>query len=102
MIHDSSSFSVEYHFTGKPVLFTAADLNPITSILNDFGQAAIQGHYQGKDFDDITSFLDNVVLKGDDPMKEDRQAFYNQYLMPPGGKSVAENIYQEIVSSIWR
>ena len=101
MIHDSSSFSVEYHFTGKPVLFTAADLNPITSILNDFGQAAIQVHYQGKDFDDITSFLDNVVLKGDDPMKEDRQAFYNQYLMPPGGKSVAENIYQEIVSSIW-
>ena len=102
MIHDSSSFSVEYHFTGKPVLFTATDLNPITSILNDFGQAAIQVHYQGKDFDDITSFLDNVVLKGDDPMKEDRQAFYNQYLMPPGGKSVAENIYQEIVSSIWR
>lgn len=101
MIHDSSSFSVEYHFTGKPVLFTATDLNPITSILNDFGQAAIRAHYQGKDCNDIKSFLDNVVLKGDDPMKGERRSFYIQYLMPPGGKSVAENIYQEIVSSLW-
>ena len=46
-------------------------------------------------------FLENVVLGGNDPMKEQRLAFYNQYLLPPGGKSVAENIYQEIVDSIW-
>lgn len=101
MIHDSSSFSVEYHFTGKPVLFTATDLEPITRILNEFGQAAVQAHYQGKNTGDILSFLDNVVLGGQDLMAGQRQAFYHQYLLPPGGKSVAENIYQDLVTSLW-
>lgn len=101
MIHDSSSFTVEYHFTGKPVLFTANDLSPITRILNVFGKEAVYAHYQAKNTEDILSFLDNVVLGGNDPMKEHRLAFYNKYLLPPGGKSVAENIYQEIVTSIW-
>lgn len=101
MIHDSSSFTVEYHFTGKPVLFTATDLTPVTSILNDFGKAAVYAHYQAKNTEGILAFLENVVLGGNDPMKEQRLAFYNQYLLPPGGKSVAENIYQEIVDSIW-
>jgi hypothetical protein len=101
MIHDSSSFSVEYHFTGKPVLFTATDLEPITRILNEFGQAAIRAHYPGKTTGDIFSFLDNVVLGEQDPMAGQRQAFYHQYLLPPGGRSVAENIYQDLVTSIW-
>lgn len=101
MIHDSSSFTVEYHFTGKPVLFTAPDLTPVTRILNDFGKDAVHAHYQAKNTEDILDFLDHVVLGGDDPMKEQRLAFFNKYLLPPGGKSVAENIYQEIVTSIW-
>lgn len=101
MIHDSSSFTVEYHFTGNPVLFTATDLAPITNILNEFGQAALRAHYQGKDNKDILSFLDNVVLGEKDPMKQQRQAFFDQYLLPPQGRSVAENIYQEIVTSLW-
>jgi hypothetical protein len=102
MIHDSSSFSVEYHFTGKPVMFTATDLLPITNILNEFGQTAILAHYQGKNTEDILSFLNHVVLEGEDPMKEKRQAFYNQYLLPPNGKCASDNIYHEIVTSIWR
>ena len=101
MIHDSSSFSVEYHFTGKPVLFTATDLEPITRSLNEFGQAAIQAHYQGEKNEDILSFLDQVVLKGQDTMADQRHVFYHQFLLPPGGKSVAENIYQNLVTSLW-
>jgi hypothetical protein len=102
MVHDSSSFTVEYHFTGKPVLFMTTDLNAVTSILNVFGKEAVMAHYQGSCPEDITSFLEDVVLGGNDPMKEKRNLFYRQFLSLPGSNSFSENIYQELVSSIWK
>ena len=30
---------------------------------------------------------ENVVLKNNDPMKEQRDLFFNKYLLPPNGKS---------------
>lgn len=102
MVHDSSSFTVEYHFTGKPVLFMTTDLHAVTSILNDFGKEAVMAHYQGTCPEDITSFLEDVVIGGNDPMKEKRSCFYQKYLSPPGSNSFSENIYQELVSSLWK
>ena len=57
----------------------------------EFGKQAMRQHYIGKCEEDIINFIENVVLKGDDPMKQGREDFYNQYLLPPNGKSVAEN-----------
>ena len=48
-------------------------------------------HYVGKDERDIIDFIENVVLNGNDPMKPDRQQFKKDYLLPPNGKTVAEN-----------
>lgn len=101
MIHDSSSFSVEYHFTGKPVLFLSSDLNRVLEPLNDLGRQAILAHYQGKSKDDITAFLENTVLSGKDPLCEDRKRFKEQYFSCPNNKTAVENIYQDIVTSLW-
>ena len=101
MVHDSSSFSVEYHFTGKPVLFLSSDLSKILEPLNEFGRAAILAHYQGKSKDDIIGFLDTIVLKGEDYRFEERNRFRETQLLPAGNKTVAENIYQEFVVSLW-
>ena len=58
---------------------------------NDFGKIAMNLHYVGKDERDIIDFIENVVLNGNDPMKQQRLQFRNDYLLPPNGKTVAEN-----------
>ena len=100
MIHDSGSFSVEYHFTGNPVLFTSPDVDAATHNMNDLGRDAVLAHYHGCSEKNIRAFIEEVVLGGKDPMRETREYYYNKYLRPPGGRSVAENIYQEILSGL--
>ena len=101
MIHDSSSFSVEYHYTGKPVMFTTINLVDAISNLNEFGRDAILAHYHGSSSEQVKSFIDNVVIAGNDPKKKERLDFFKNYLQTPGNTPVSENIYREIVNSIW-
>lgn len=102
IIHDSGSFTAEYQLTGKPAMFTTQDMSKSEKSLNALGKAALRVHYPGKCREDILSFLDNVVLKGDDPMQEKRLGFREKFLTVPGGKSVADNIYNELATSIWK
>ena len=101
MIHDSVSFSAEYHYTGNPVMFTSHNPASLTAGLTVLGEQAILAHYQGTTEDEIESFLNNVVIEGNDPMKQLRNDFRAKYLTPPDSGNVAENIYQELVKSIW-
>lgn len=101
MIHDCGSFTVEYLFSRNPVMFVSSDVTSAIGAVNDFGRQAFQQHYIGSNADDIKHFLDDVVLFGQDPKREGREAFFNTYLLPPGGVSVGQNIYQDIVSSIF-
>lgn len=100
MVHDCSSFSVEYHFTEKPVLFLSSDLSGVLDKLNDFGREAILVHYQGQTKEDILSFLEDIVLSGNDPRVDERRHFKEKYLSKPGSRSVAENIYYDLLTSL--
>ena len=100
MIHDSASFTVEYHFTGKPVLFTTRDLDAAMKGQNALGQAGILAHYVGKSEQDIVSFIDDVVLTGNDPRKEARASFVASYFRPTEHASVAETVYQDILTGL--
>lgn len=91
MIHDCGSFSVEYHYSGNPVMFVSDDFEKLVAEKGTFGQLAMHQHYIGNNQQDIINFIENVVLKGDDPMKEDRERFKKDYLLPPNGKTVAQN-----------
>lgn len=91
LIHDSGSFCVEYHYSGNPAMYIAENFEEQVSQKGTFGQLAMRQHYVGRNKQDIIDFIDNVVLKGDDPMKQGREEFFKQYLLPPNGKSVAEN-----------
>ena len=97
MIHDCGSFTAEYLLTGNPVLFTTKDFEAVFAQLNQMGQEAIQAHYISDSKTQIINFIEKIVLEGQDPLKEKRDAFYKKYLCLPSGKSVAENIYNEIV-----
>jgi len=100
MIHDSASFSVEYHLTGKPVIFTTRNLDAALAGQNELGKAGVRAHYLAQSKEDIKNFLDKTVLGGEDPMKATRQAFCDHYLHNPGEGSVAENIYHEILTGL--
>lgn len=100
MIHDCGSFTGEYMFVKKPVIFMSKDINGIVRKADDFGKKCLNLHYVGKSLEDADNFIKNVILTGDDPMKEERQRFYDEYLLPPNGKTVAENIHDDLVTSL--
>lgn len=94
MIHDSHSFTVEYLYVNKPVMFmTNYDRE---SQCNEVGKRAFACHYHGTSKEDICHFIEKVVLSGEDTKEGFRHAFYNDILVPPNGLSVAENIINEI------
>lgn len=98
MIHDSHSFTVEYLYVDKPVMFmTNYDRE---SQCNAVGKKAFAAHYHGTSCEDIRSFIEDVILGGMDTMAEKRHQFYEEILVPPNGKSVAENIVNEITSAL--
>ena len=100
MIHDCNSFMADYLLTGKPVMFTADNLEETAGQLDRFGKAALYSHYLGKDVDAVVAFIDDVVLGGNDPKAAERQKAYKNYLLPPAGTTVAENIYNDLLKSI--
>ena len=95
LVHDCSTFMGEYLYTKNPLMFIAKD--NVTDIMNDFGKSCFEQHYKGKNIDDIRNFLDNVVIRGNDPMRTNREIFFNKYLLPPNGKTASENMYQEML-----
>lgn len=100
MIHDSSSFSVEYHYSHNPVMYMAQDINAYKDMLNDFGKKTIDMHYIGKNKEDILSFIEKQVISGIDPMKKQRDVFFKEYLVPSHRMTVADYTYQHLISSL--
>ena len=101
MIHDCGSFTAEYHYTGKPVIFASKDFPAIYQGLDSFGVRCMDLHYHAQEADDIRSFIQDVVLGGNDPMKSDRDQFRKQYLIPPEGFSFGNNVYRSLTESLW-
>lgn len=95
LIHDCGSFQVEYHYTRKPVMYLIKDEHHADG-LNEFGKMAFDLHYKGRCEEDIEAFI-NDVIEGRDEMKEARDKFYNDYLLPPYGNSASDNIIKAIL-----
>ena len=99
MIHDSGSFTVEYHYSKNPVMFITNNYEKHLEGKSDFGKLAMEQHYIGKNKEDIIHFIENVVLEGNDPMQLNREDFFNKYLLPPNGKTVAQNTMDVFVKT---
>ncbi len=97
MIHDCSSFIIEYHYTNNPVLFLETETHTAEQMhLSRFGYAAYTAHYHASTKEQIENFIQNVIA-GVDPRKEEREAFFEKYLRIPNGKTACENIMDEIL-----
>lgn len=99
MIHDCGSFIVEYLYSMKPVMYLGSNREEQSNIV---GKRAYHCHYHGTAIEDVRNFIDEVVLRGDDSMKPQREQFHNEVLLPPNGLTVAENIINEIKKELRR
>ena len=95
IIHDCSSFTIEYLYTQNPCMYLVTDEHH-TDNQNDFAKHAFDQHYHGRSAEDIERFIQNVI-QGVDPLKASRHQFYETELQPPYGKTACENIINAIL-----
>jgi hypothetical protein len=100
MIHDCATFTAEYHYSHQPTMFVTKDISTVKKDLSQLGIRALDLHYIGGSEADIRRFIDDVVFGGNDPLRPLRDQFYNDCLLPPGGKGVAQNIFDDIVEGL--
>lgn len=101
MIHDCGSFTGEYLFTSKPVMFTTRDKSELYDNADYFGTECLNCHYFGQDIEEVEQFIIGIINGSDDPLLEKRLSLKQRFLTPPNGQSVAKNVYDDIVHSIY-
>ncbi len=100
MIHDCSSFLIDYLYFRKPVLFVSKQIETARSYVNEVGKAAYDAHYSAENFADVEQFVSRQVIAGEDPKKEARELVFHDYLLPPNGQTVAQNIYDDLICQL--
>lgn len=100
MILDSVSFLAEYLYVHKPLLMLKRE----GQFYNDFGTQLMKVHYSadGADREAIENFVTDVVLRGKDEKKEERERFFEENLdyVKTTGKSAAVNIYEQLITGL--
>ncbi|MCQ2182441.1 MAG: CDP-glycerol glycerophosphotransferase family protein [Bacteroidales bacterium] len=99
LIHDCASFTAEYLFTNKPVLFMVRDEN-VEKHWNTFGKECFARHYHAADMGQIESFIEEVVIDGNDSMKPEREKFYWDYLYPADGVMPSRKIFSMLSDTL--
>lgn len=97
LIHDCGSFTIEYHYTLKPVMYLVRDEHH-TDNLNEFGRIAFNIHYKGYGEKDIEQFI-LMIINENDIEKTSRVSFYNQELLPSGNTTACTNIINHILGT---
>ena len=100
MIHDSSSFVIEYLYSNKPVMFLINN-DLISDRFNEIGKMALSNLYHGKSLENIEHFLDEVIINGNDFMRDERNRFFNSIVRPPNNVTASENIYNYLKDTIF-
>lgn len=95
MIHDCSSFTVEYLYMGKPAMYLLRHEDHTANISHYVGEA-FDLHEKGRTHHDIERFIQQIIT-GEDFRKEAREQFYEATLQPPHGQSACANIIDAIL-----
>lgn len=104
LILDSISFLAEYMFTGKPQLF----LTRASQHFGRFGEDLVSTLYQVEGDsetleEEVAGFIDEVVIKGNDSKKTERDGFFRRcldYRSYNQGLNASQAIYNRIVNSL--
>ena len=95
MIMDSASFIAEYLYVNKPLLFLTREEQKF----NNLGEKIMPCYYtaKGEDYIAIEQFIEQVILQGEDTMKEERTQVYQEVLdyATLNGRTASECIYRD-------
>ncbi|HEX8015761.1 MAG TPA: CDP-glycerol glycerophosphotransferase family protein, partial [Flavobacterium sp.] len=100
LIHDSVSFMSEYLITGRPSLFMIRN-ESVMDYWSVFGEETLAVHYKSRNQQQVIDFIENVVLKENDPLKEQRDVFVKNTLLPKNSSTASENILNYLESQIF-
>ncbi|MBO7617629.1 MAG: CDP-glycerol glycerophosphotransferase family protein [Bacteroidales bacterium] len=95
LIHDCASFTVEYFYADRPVMYLVRDDSHSDNMI-PYAKEAFNLHEKGFSEKDIELFIQDVI-EGKDPHSKERKAFFEKNLLPPHGKSACENIINAIL-----
>lgn len=95
MVHDSGSFIMEYLLVNKPCMYLRRQGG--FSDFNDDTLNALECYCWGTSVRDVENFIQDLLSNADDSLKEKRNRFREEYLLPPGG-SCAQLIIDEILN----
>ncbi|MDR2781952.1 MAG: hypothetical protein LBB21_05900 [Holosporaceae bacterium] len=93
IIHDCGSFLAEYLFTERPACYMLKNVEQIEAMLGDTGQKCLENCYHAFNENDILHFINDIVIKGNDSLKDERIKFMNDVLKinyPNVGKTILE------------
>ena len=100
MIHDCGSFTAEYQYVDKPMIY----LTRKGTVFNDLGNEIFKASYlvDGKDFDAIAAMIQKVFIKGNDYKAAQRKEVFDKYLNYPktNGMLASEFIYKSIADDL--
>lgn len=97
MIHDSASFILEYLYADKPGMFLRE--NGGYGEYNQQSLDCLKAYLYGISEEDIEAFLQRCVLNTEDPLRDVRATMRERYLLPPHGKTAAQNIVDAILQA---
>lgn len=81
MIHDCASFIAEYLFTKKPCCYMMKTKEKTYEGLIPFGKSCMNQYYQAFNEEDIINFIKDVVINGQDSLKEKREVFVSRRML---------------------
>lgn len=102
LILDSISFVSGYQYVNKPLLFLKRKEQ---MDINLYGKRLIEVVYQtqGNCHEQIYHFIEDVIINGNDSLKQKREEFFEQYLnyKKYNGKLSSEYIYEDICAALF-
>lgn len=99
LIHDCSTFMVEYQFLNKPILFIVRNEENILKDMNSFGKHAFYSQTLGYTKQDVKEFIDLIINDLDNKMSE-RKNFLEKDIIYDKNISASKRIIDSILSSI--
>ncbi len=96
LICGGESFLAEYLPSMKPILY----VKPDQKWENRFGKVVTNSLYQARTSDEIKEFVEQVLLKGNDPKHDDRQRVVEREILF-NGNDVSGYIKEYIDGQIW-
>lgn len=99
IIHDCSSFLVEYLFVEKPCCYMLKSPKDITHVFMKLGRNCLKQYYKAYNEADIQKFIEEVIVQGKDYMQEQRHNFVQKHLKinyPNVSEYIINTIKQEL------